>query len=189
MKILKLTKHRRILLQQMLTDLFYEYDKVKLKRNGTVIFTEKKFRFWKRKKVHATELLIKEIPARIETFSRRFSHRDPYYDPRLQEKVLNIINAEVYIDIVEYLYKEFIIIKWPIHEMKPSNAIMNGEISPIKAFHKYRESLVRSPIFNLRDLSFHIRKEYHKSKTNINLSFKRILNRDYIPIKQLMPAA
>ena len=82
MRILKLTKYRRILLQQMLTDLFYEFDNIKLKRNGTVIFTKNKFKFWKREKVHASELLIKEIPNRIERFSRRFAKHDKYYDPR-----------------------------------------------------------------------------------------------------------
>jgi hypothetical protein len=173
----------------MLTDLFYEFDKVKLKRNGTVVLVRNKFKFWQRKKVHATELLIKEIPNRIERFSRRFSHRDPYYEPQLQQKLLDIINADVYIDPVEYLHKEFILIKWPIHEIRPSKAVLVGSKSVREAFDNYRKSLVRTPIFNLGSLSHHIRREYNKSKSNINLNLKRILNRDYFPVKQLMSAA
>jgi len=189
MRILNLTKHRRVCLQQMLTDLFHEFDSVKLKRNGFVIFRRNKFKFWKTEKIYATDLIITEIPQRIERFARRFSSRSyPYYDPKIQEKTLNIINSDINVDIIEYLWKEFTKIKFPINDIKPSNAIIFGEPSLLTAFNNYANTLIRLPQFNLGNFISHIKQRFKEPKQIINLNLKRILDTEYISLRRLIAA-
>jgi len=52
------------------------------------------------KEIHASELILKEIPTRIESFARKFTVMNyTHYDPKIQEHVIEIINENKYIDI------------------------------------------------------------------------------------------
>ncbi|HUT79556.1 MAG TPA: hypothetical protein VMZ29_00015 [Candidatus Bathyarchaeia archaeon] len=182
----------------MLSDLFYEFDSIKLRRNGIAIFTRNKWKFWDRQKVHVSELIIKEIPQRIERLSSKFISRShPYWRPdKVQKEVLKIINANDYRDVVEYLWGEYTKIKFPVSKMKPSTALItryshvkSGDISLLNVYNRYCNSLIRSSVINIDDLLSHIKTLYKKQeKKVIKLNLKRILSSDYFPIKQLMAA-
>ena len=171
MRILKLTKHRRTCLRQMLSDLFYEFDRIRLKKNGTVVFWRNKWKFWDKEVVHVSELIIKEIPQRIE---RAVASR--YWQPKIQKEVLKIINGEDFRDVTDYLWIEYTKIKFPISKMKPSPAIIDGEESLKYAFIKHCNFLIRSPRINIDDILSHIKKAYKKPKKKVtNLNLKRTL--------------
>jgi len=192
MKLLNLTKHRRICLQEMLSELFYEFDIVKLKRNGFVVFKHNRFKFWDREKIHASELIIKEIPVRIERFARRFTMKNYfYYNPNIHENVIKIINEDNNVDIVEYLWSQFTKVKFKVNSMKPTLAITLGESTSnlSDVFQKHCESLIQTPINNLGDLLLHIKREFNNPRElKIKFNLKRIFNQDYFPIKQLIAA-
>ncbi len=199
MRILRLTKHRRICLQQILSDLFGEFDRIKLKRNGLVVLTRNKWKFWDRETVHASELVIKEIPQRIERFTTKFSstHQAAYRRPkRIQSEVLKIINGHDYKDVVEYLWGEYTKIKFPVGKMKPSEALISqysriksGDISLRNVYSRYCTSLTQPSILNLDGILSQIKTLYKKQeKKVIKLDLKRILNVGYFPTKQLMAA-
>jgi hypothetical protein len=174
----------------MLSDLFYEFDRIKLKRNGTVVFWRNKWKFWDKETVHASELVIKEIPQRIERATiRRSSQLRRYWEPTIQKEVLKIINGEDFRDVTEYLWTEYIKIKFPIHKMKPSPAIIAGEESLKHAFVKHCNSLIRSPRINIDDILSQIKKAHKKPiKKVTKLNLKRILNTEYFSFRQLIAA-
>lgn len=174
----------------MLDVLFDDFDQVRLKRNGTVVFKRHKFKFWDRTKIHASELVMKELPDRIENYARRNTVKNyAYYNPNIQENVINIINGTAHIDVIEYLWKEFTKIKFNVNKLKPSKAILFGESYLPNAFRKHRESLIRSPIINLGDKLSHIKKGFNNSRKEINnFNFKRILNTNYFPVRHLIAA-
>ena len=190
MKLLNLTKHRRLCLQQMLDELFYEFDKVKLKRNGFIIFQKNHFKFWDRKKIHASELILKEIPTRIESFARKFTVMNyTHYDPKIQEHVIEIINENKYIDIIEYLWSEFTKVKFKVNTIKPSNAIILSESNLNNAFKKHCSSIVLSPASQIGNIISHIKKSYSNSeRIKVNLNLRKVFDKRYFPIKQLKAA-
>lgn len=198
MRILRLTKHRRTCLQQMLKDLFYEFDRVKLRRNGIVIFQRNKWKFWERETVHASELLIKEIPIRIEKLSSKFNSKSyPYWKPKkVQNEIFRIINKNQQIDVIEYLWREYTKIKFPVNKMKVSEALItqyshvkDGSVSLRNVYHRYCNSLIRSPRLSFDDILSQIKTFYkQKEKKVIKPNLKRIQNIDYLFPRRLLAA-
>lgn len=201
MRILKLTRHKRVLLKEMLNKLFSEFDKIKLRRNGTVVFWRNKWKFWQTETTHISELTIKEIPQRIERASSRFQSRSyPYWRPKkLQKEAIKIITGESYTCIIEFLWNEYTKVKFPINELTPSDAIIvrysseqaikDGILNYRSVFNKHCQSLIRSPIINFDDILSHIKTLYKKKENKvIKLNLKRILDTEYFSVKQLMAA-
>lgn len=198
MKFLRLTKYRRICLQQMLNDLFGEFDKVKLKRNGFVIFKKNKWKFWKREKVHVSELIIKEIPQRIERFTSRFSKKAyPYWKQKnVQREVFKIINGHEYRDVIEFLWKEHSKIRFPLGKMKPSEALISqyshvkhGSISLRNIYNRYCNSFTRPSIMDWNSILSQIKKLSEKrEKPIIKIRFRGIQNPGWFPVQHLAAA-
>lgn len=114
MNILQLNKSRRILLKTILENIFSEFDSIKIKRNGIVVFRRRWF-YLRAEKIHASELCISEIPKRLSILLQEYNTGSyENYMLLFRENITQILLRETYNNIIDYLYEEFNKFKWDI---------------------------------------------------------------------------
>jgi hypothetical protein len=112
--LLQLNKTRRDRLSKMLRKLFeMDYKYVRVKSNGLVIFKKSIWSFRKETTTIA-ELCITSIPARISAYklAQNMSHIVV-----TEDMISLVIKSKNYINIIDFLWNEFIKINFPIAQI------------------------------------------------------------------------
>src|SRR3972149_2300868 len=111
MSIYKLNPLRKKKLIEILKTLYPEWNKIRIKRNGFIIY--KKYTnfgiiqiFPKKEKYHISEICIHHLPKRLSLYRQGNTNYTPIYNEWLEY----IINNQLQ-NIVDYLYMEFCKIK------------------------------------------------------------------------------
>lgn len=104
----ELNTFRKKRLKELLKTLFPEYDVIRIKNNGLILFGKKYFKLsFIKQRVHVSELCIDEIPKRLA----KYRHGNiGYYVQTINTYLDHIINNNV-CNIIDFLYKEYSNIK------------------------------------------------------------------------------
>jgi hypothetical protein len=98
-------------LKSILTGLFSEYNYIRISTSGMITLKSNWWSFHKRK-VHYCELLIsKEIPKKLKYYRLKNDDYESVYNTQLYI----ILTYNDQLDIIDYVYKEFVKIKFPIY--------------------------------------------------------------------------
>lgn len=99
MNRLKLNPIKRVLLKRMLRDLFFEYEDILLRRDGSVRFREKWWKFWRTERTSAFELCMVDIPQRLNDIQRRYNS-----DSDAAVDIATNLALDPELDIIGYLW-------------------------------------------------------------------------------------
>jgi hypothetical protein len=136
----------------MLEEMFYEFETIKVRRNGIVVFRRRWFHL-QSTKIHASELCIRELPKRLSMFLQQYNtgFYNDYMD-KFKERLAKILSMEVYDNPIDFLYREFSEFKWDINKSR-HRALTCSRITLYRHFVQKVADLIPPNLSHLNSLN------------------------------------